>query len=284
MAAPSPIVLSDRDKRLEVSGFVLTETFRPPGLLLPAHFHEHANIALTLEGSFIETVGTKPYEVNPSSVIFRPAGEKHSNRYGMTAAHCLIIEVQPERLAAIREVTRILDSASCVEGGMISNLALRIFREFRTPDAVAALSIEALALEMLVEGTRFACMRDRHPPQWLRQARELIHERFSQSVSLSGIAQAAGVHAGHLAKMFRRHYGSTVGDYARKLRLEYGAKLLAESDKTLSSIALVAGFYDQSHFAHLFKLRFGVTPGRFRADLGKKRVPTGVKRQNAPTD
>jgi hypothetical protein len=55
MAAPSPIVLSDRDKRLEVSGFVLTETFRPPGLLLPAHFHEHANIAHTLEGSFIET-------------------------------------------------------------------------------------------------------------------------------------------------------------------------------------------------------------------------------------
>jgi len=86
--APSPIVLSARDKRAEVSGCVLTETFRAPGLLLPPHFHEHANIALTLEGSFMETVGTQPYEVNPSSVIFRPAGEKHSNRYGKTAARC----------------------------------------------------------------------------------------------------------------------------------------------------------------------------------------------------
>ena len=65
MPAPSPIVLSARDKRAEVSGCVLTETFRAPGLLLPPHFHEHANIALTLEGSFMETVGTQPYEVNP---------------------------------------------------------------------------------------------------------------------------------------------------------------------------------------------------------------------------
>jgi len=39
MPAPSPIVLSDRDKRVEVSGLVLTETFRRPGLLLPPHFH-----------------------------------------------------------------------------------------------------------------------------------------------------------------------------------------------------------------------------------------------------
>jgi AraC family transcriptional regulator len=281
---PSPIVLSEHDKRVEVSGFVLTETFRPPGLVLPVHFHEHANIALTVDGSFVETVGTDPYEVNPSGVIFRPAGEKHSNRYGKTAARCLIIEVGPQRLAAIRQVTRILDRASCVEGGVISNLALRIFRELRMQDAVAPLSIEALTLEMLVEATRLDWMQDRIPPQWLWQARELIHERFSQSLSLSSVAELVGVHAAHLAKMFRKHYGYSVGNYVRRLRLDYAAQLLARSDRALSTIALVTGFYDQSHFTHLFKLRFGVTPGGFRAGLGKKHVPNGSKKQNAPPD
>src|SRR5580704_6035734 len=85
---------------------------------------------------FTETVGRKPYEVNPCSVIFRPAGEKHSNRYGKSASHCLIIEVRPQRLSELRQVTEILDRASYVEGGMISSLALRILREFRTLDAV----------------------------------------------------------------------------------------------------------------------------------------------------
>jgi AraC family transcriptional regulator len=268
---------------VEVHGLVLTETFRPPGLVLPPHFHEHANIALTIEGSFTETVGREPYDVNPSSVIFRPAGEKHSNRYGTTAARCLIIEVGAQRLAEIREATRILDRASYVAGGLISNLALRILREFRTLDAVGPLSIEALTLEMLVQATRLDVVRDRKPPRWLQQAREVIHEQFLESPSLSSIAELVGVHAAHLAKMFRRNYGCTVGGYVRMLRLDHAAKLLGQFDKSLSTIAFVAGFYDQSHFTHLFKLRFGITPGDFRADLRRKQVSIAAKKQGAPT-
>ncbi len=279
---PSPLVLTNQDKRLEMSGFVLTQTFRPSGLVLPPHFHEHANIALTVEGSFTETVGTEPYEVNPSSVIFRPAGEKHSNRYGKSAARCLIIEVRPQRLAAIRQITQILDRASCVEAGPVSDLALKIFREFQLPDAVAPLSIEALTLEMLVQATRLDSMRDRNPPQWLRRAREVIHEQYSESLSLSSVAELVGVHPAHLAKMFRKHYGCTLGSYVRRQRLDHAAQLLAQSEKTLGTIALIAGFYDQSHFAHHFKLRFGITPGDFRADLGRKQVSNAVKKQGAP--
>jgi AraC family transcriptional regulator len=283
-SGPSPIILSNQDRRVEVHGLVLTETFRPPGLVLPPHFHEHANIALAIEGFFTETVGRAPYDVRPSSVIFRPAGEKHSNRYGKTAARCLIIEVGPQRLTEIRQATRILDRASYVEGGPITGLALRILREFRSLDAVGPLSIEALTLEMLVQGTRLEIMRDRNPPRWLEQAREAIHEQFLESPSLSSIAELVAVHAAHLAKMFRRHYGCTVGDYVRMQRLDYSVKLLAQFDKSLSTIALVAGFYDQSHFTHLFKLRFGITPGDFRADLRRRQVSSALKRQGAPPD
>jgi AraC family transcriptional regulator len=282
--APSPIVLSDQDRRIEVSGFLLTETFRPAGLVLPVHFHEHANIALTVDGSFVETVGAEPYQVHPASVIFRPAGEKHSNHYGKTAARCLIVEVLPDRLRAIRQVTRILDRASHIEGGFISNLAFRILRESRMPDSVAAFSIEALTLEMLVQATRLDCSRDRKPPPWLRQAREMLHERFMDSLSLSDAAALVDVHAAHLAKMFRRHYGCTVGDYVRRLRLDHAARLLVQSAQSLSAIALAAGFYDQSHFAHLFKLRFGVTPGVFRAGLRTRRVPIPAKYKDLRSD
>jgi AraC-like DNA-binding protein len=55
-------------------------------------------------------------------------------------------------------------------------------------------------------------------------------------------------------------------------RLDYSAKLLAQFDRSLSTIAFMTGFYDQSHFTHLFKLRFGVTPGDFRAGLKRKQV------------
>jgi AraC family transcriptional regulator len=280
---PSPIVLSGQDRRVEVSGFVLTETYRPPGLVLPSHFHEYTNIALSVEGAFIETVGQKPYEVEPRSVIFRPAGEKHSNRYGKTAAHCLIIEVRPQRLAEMRQVTEILDRASYVEPGLFSHLALAICRELRMLDAIAPLAIQSLILEMLVRTTRLSSRIDRNPPQWLRQARDVVHEQFAEPLSLSSVADLVDVHAAHLAKMFRKHYRCTVGDYVRRLRLDYASHLLAQSEKTLSEIALSAGFYDQSHFAHLFKLRFGVTPGVFRAGLRARRDPIAAKHKDLPS-
>lgn len=283
-SGPSPLVLGGQDKRVEVSGLVLTETYRPPGLVLQPHFHEHANIALAVEGSFIETVGTKPYEVNPYSVIFRPAGEKHSNRYGNATARSLIIEVRPQLLAEVRQVTGILDRASYVKAGLISHLALRIFGEFRMLDAVAPLAIQALTLEILVEATRLDSRIEGSPPQWLRQARDVIHEQFADSLSLFSVAEQVGIHAAHLAKLFRKHYGCTVGDYIRRLRLDCAAQLLARSEKTLSTIALAAGFYDQSHFVHLFKLRFGVTPGVFRARLKGRQVLIRAKKQSAPPD
>ena len=266
-ARPSPIVLSSQDRRVELSGFVVTQTYRPPGLVLPPHFHEYANVALALDGGFVETVGPKPYEVNPYSVIFRPAGERHSNRYGKTAAHSLIIEVRPQRLAEVRQVTQILDGASYVEPGVLSHFVLAISREFRMLDAVAPLAIESLILETLVEAARLNSMSERNPPQWLRQVREALHEQFAESLGLTSVAGLVGIHAAHLAKMFRKHYGCTLGEYVRRLRLEYASQLLARSEKTLSEVALAAGFYDQSHFTHLFKLRFGVTPGVFRAGL-----------------
>jgi AraC family transcriptional regulator len=283
-SAPSSLILSDVDRRLEVPGFVLTETYRPAGLVLPMHFHAHANVALTLQGGFIETVGAKPYEVNPASVIFRPAGEKHSNRYGKSAAHCLIIEVKPERLAAIRAVTQILERASYVEGRLVSDFALRILREFQMPDAISPLAIEALVLEMLVQCARRPPTPKGQPPRWLQMAKDIVHERFSDSLSLSAVARLLGVHPANLAKMFRSHYHSTVGDYIRGLRLDRAAELLVRSEQSLSAIALSAGFYDQSHFARLFKLRFSVTPGAFRAGLRTRPTPVNTKHRDLPPD
>jgi AraC family transcriptional regulator len=95
--------------------------------------------------------------------------------------------------------------------------------------------------------------------------RERLHDGLDRSWSLGEIAQSAGVTADHLAREFRRHHGSSVGEYVRGLRVELACRRLAESDDPLAEIALAAGFYDQSHFTRTFKRRMGTTPAAFRA-------------------
>lgn len=73
-----------------------------------------------------------------------------------------------------------------------------------------------------------------------------------------------GVHRVHLARTFRRHFGTTVGAYRRRLSLERAEREIAEGCMELGRIALRSGFYDQSHFNRHFRRATGMTPGRFR--------------------
>jgi AraC family transcriptional regulator len=264
-SGPEPLVLSARDKQLRIPGFVLTETVRPAGMILQPHYHEHANIALALEGAFEETIGARRHEVQPSSVILRPAGEKHSNRYWGAPSRSLIIEVTKERLVTIREATRVLDNAALFRTRMLSHYIRRIHREFETFDSLAPLAIEALILDVLVEGGRQAYHASRQGPKWLKDVTNLLHDELSTAWTLSELAASVAVHPAHLARVFRKQLGYTIGEYVRKLRVTEGMNLLQNTNTPISQIAVRLGFFDQSHFTHSFKLQTGMTPKAFRA-------------------
>lgn len=271
----NPVSLNEHDRSVDLGGFVVTETVRGQSLTLPWHFHEHTNIAFVVKGCFIETIGKRPHECRPCSLIVRPAGESHLNQYGQVEARCLIIEVKPQRLETFRELSHALESAYHRRDKALSALGLRIYKEFRWMDGSSPLAIEALILEILVQLSRRGVANSRSiEPLWLCEARDLIHENSSAPISLSSIAETVGVHPAHLARTFRRHYRRTVGDYVRRLRLDNAVRELTKAEKSLAEIALTAGFYDQSHFSHAFKLHLGVTPAEFRAATKTRKSDT----------
>jgi AraC-like DNA-binding protein len=264
----SPITFGEQLKKLEIGGFVLTETFHAPHVVLPRHDHECANINFTLKGSFREIIGSRPQECDQSSLLIKPAGEHHTNLYGNAGAHCLVIEVTPGKLETIRPFSKLFDAPAHIRYGLLFALARKIYKEFRTMSSPASeLMIEGLILEILAESTRreVRISPTAKPPRWLREARDFIHSNFTEQINLSKVSELVGVNSAHLARMFRRYYGCTVGDYVRRQQLEYAARLLTETDRPLVEVAASAGFYDQSHFTNAFKLYFKLTPARFRS-------------------
>ena len=95
---------------------------------------------------------------------------------------------------------------------------------------------------------------------WILRARRYIENRFREKLSLSVIAATAGVHPAHLARTFHEAFGITIGDYIRSLRIEAAIQELKCHKKPVVEIALDTGFYDQSHFHHVFKKYTGLTP------------------------
>ena len=144
---------------------------------------------------------------------------------------------------------------------------MKLYREFERPDSISLLAFEGLMIEALSELARLNENALVAAPAWLRQAHGLLHDRFSENLALDEIAASVGVHPAHLARSFRRCYGSTVGEYQRRLRVEYASRQLTETRTSILSIALTAGFADQSHFSRTFRNHTGLTPGKFRAAL-----------------
>ncbi|WP_231937106.1 helix-turn-helix transcriptional regulator [Caballeronia udeis] len=95
----------------------------------------------------------------------------------------------------------------------------------------------------------------------------LLLERFHEGLTLDEIATDSHVSADHLAREFRKHFGVTVGEYVRQIRVDFACGQLAGGRQSLAAIAEAAGFADQSHFTRVFRRRMGVTPAVYRSQL-----------------
>lgn len=248
----------------QVAGFVLTETTYSPGVRTPRHSHEFGYLYTLLDGSFTENLGKVVKEGQPLTLALRPAGEAHCHWCGTRGAR--LLNLYPICLDRLEGSLNIPREAGDIRGAAVPWLVSRLYREFQRTDGASSLAIEGLALEILAEVSRSSAEpAERRPPQWLARTRDLIHDRFSESLTLDDLAEVAGVHPSYLARAFRVQYRCTVGEYLRQLRIEFACRALSRSDTPLAAIAAEAGFADQSHFTKTFRRITGVTPGQFRS-------------------
>jgi AraC family transcriptional regulator len=196
-------------------------------------------------------------------------GARHGALFGPQGARVVIIKPKHASIRAAGSLRRLAE----LRGDGFSWLAWRVAGELRASDKAAPLAAEGFALELLAAAEREAepGQRRKGPrPRWLSSAEELLRARIDECVRLGDLASAVGVHPAHLARSFRAHYGVSIGEFGRQLRLGWAAQELARSDLPLASIASRAGFADQSHFTRLFKRYVGVTPARYREET---RIP-----------
>lgn len=246
----------------------MSETWHDPGFVSPPHAHERASLNIVLAGVYGETARGTTTRSPRGTAIAKPGGEGHSNRFGGVGARCLLLEVEPDRLVAARSATDVFDRPLVLDARRAMTTAARIVAELRDRDALSLLALEALALELVVELSRSGrAPAEPRPPGWLRCVRELVHDHVGPGLTLSAVAREAGRHPAHVAREFRRHFGCSIGEYARRTRIDRAVEALANSDRPLSEVALDAGFYDHAHFAREFRRRTGLAPSRFRRAL-----------------
>ncbi len=226
---------------------------------LPVHAHEHPQLTMVLRGGYVERHGGISMSCEEGTVLFRPAGDAHADRFSAKGAACLNVVFHGE---AFRSGTM---PASSPRRVMPSTLVYRIRRELQTPDDLSLLVLDEVATVLHATFVETKGIRlDSHAPAWLEQVRELVQCAFDRAPSLEVLASTVGRHPVHVAKAFLRHYGTTVGEFIRQRRLEVACHRLATTDLPVSVIAQEAGFADHSHLARSMRRFLQVRPSGFR--------------------
>jgi AraC family transcriptional regulator len=220
-----------------------------PHTRLPQHAHGEAFATVIVRGGFQEKSRGRSLSCATHDVVVHAAGERHADHFGARDTRCLSVQ------GAKFDRTALLSSA------LASSIAVKLIHEFCDADALSPMVIEAMMLELFVASARTS---DEHRmPAWLPHLRTTIEERFQEPLTLADLAQDVGIHPGHVARAFRRHYHTTVGDLLRELRVRYAMQCL-QSARPLAEIAQDAGFADQSHLTRTFRRATGMTPWQYR--------------------
>lgn len=87
----------------------------------------------------------------------------------------------------------------------------------------------------------------------------------TQPQRLDGLARIAGLSRYHFLRSFRMVTGVTPHQWVMRARLREAARLLIQSSRAVTEVALDAGFDDLSNFIRSFRAEFGTSPSRYRS-------------------
>lgn len=252
-------------RRVGLPSSVLTSTRYAPRLRLAEHAHTTGFIVFVREGGFVERYGRRSDRLDRWSCLYRPQLDAHANEFGPAGATLTAIDVNAAWIDRLRDAG-FSDERFNVRSPFMLQFADRLDAELAMPDSMSDMVIEALATEVIVFGWRGSRARDRgRSGAFAEHARRLIEHEFASSISLARIAAEVGAHPVHLARQFRAVHGCTVGEYIRMVRVSFARRQLSASDDPIVSIALDAGFSDQSQLTKSFKRITGETPAVYRA-------------------
>jgi len=112
----------------------------------------------------------------------------------------------------------------------------------------------------------------------LQPALEWMTQHAGETTSLETLARLTNLSVTHFRRLFMETFKKTPAKYALRLRLNRARDMLETTDYTVASIAMEAGFYDQSHFVKAFQRIYRMTPTQYRKRHGAIRAESGQSR------
>ncbi|MEM7545937.1 MAG: AraC family transcriptional regulator [Pseudomonadota bacterium] len=129
-------------------------------------------------------------------------------------------------------------------------------------DAIVLLLITRASHHLLRDDVRFP--KTASASKRVQTVLDHVEHNLGEQLSLTDLADIAGVSPYHFARVFRKATGRSPHQYLIERRLARAKQRLKRSDDPIAAIAIDCGFGSQSHMTDVFGKILGTTPGAVR--------------------
>jgi AraC-like DNA-binding protein len=112
-------------------------------------------------------------------------------------------------------------------------------------------------------------------PDWVKELKQIIQDQIDSNLNLTEVSRSLDINPSYLSREFSKHFNNlSFGEYIRKLRIEKAIELMQQDKYSLTEVAYLTGFSDQSHFTRIFKQHTGKIPSAYKKNLVKGKEST----------
>lgn len=166
----------------------------------------------------------------------------------------------------------IRDDNKMLESGMVIYDALYSWVKFLQHEKHTESPVEQLLLQMVNKFIAEKSGSKKRIPAWAKELKGIIQDYIDTNfaLNLQEVSKELAIHPAYLSRAFSKYFDDlSFGEYIRKMRIEKAIELLKQPGYTLTEIAYLTGFSDQSHFNRVFKKHTGLQPSAYRKSLQK---------------
>jgi AraC-like DNA-binding protein len=266
--------------------------YRCPGLHdeEPAEQAPCPEIVLPRVGSYLRRDSAGEVLLNRTTLAFFEAGRAYTIRHfrrspdvstviaitDTASLHeALGVRLPPGRAFA-RSAIRMPPDVMLAHRALLREVRIGSEGSLAAEEIAAGIILRSLSLNI---DDRAELARRRQEPRSQRDAfayadgvMQYLARAYTGRVTLEQVAKAVGLSPFHLCRVFQFATKDTIRQHLMSLRLEAAAVELLETRKSITEIALAAGFSSHSHFTALFTRTFGLPPSRARTAGGVRNL------------
>lgn len=140
-------------------------------------------------------------------------------------------------------------------------------RDMSQDDCIKICAVIASYITLLYESMPEA--RENSVHATIAAVKSYVDCYYFHEISLTSLAKLYHYNEKYLGTLFKKQTGISFLEYLNNKRLRHARMMLESTSENIMDVATKSGFNNVTYFNRLFKLKYGMTPSKFRASCKK---------------